>query len=330
MPPTAVEQPPIGVALGIILRNRKVLVGWRDRKLPQGDCWEFPGGKIKAAETPQQAVVRELKEEVGLVVEIAALKPLIEFEWHYDKQNYFFSVHIVKNHRGQPKSHFYRQLKWQPVSELKPSDFPAANSVIIKALSLPHRYLITPALSDLVALSRGLSIAFQSNGLLAVFRAVELNSTAYINNARRLLSQNPIFNSRLLLHNHPQQVATLNAAGVQLSAEQARKYRTRPLAKEALLAISCHNRAELEQACRLEADFALLGPVKPTPSHPDNRSLGWDAFRALVKGIPIPVYAVGGLSEADLPNSRSYGAQGIAAIRGLRHLYSLYNKHNDY
>ena len=318
MPNTAVETPPtISVALGVVLRDNRVLVGWRDSALPLGGCWEFPGGKVKSNEAPRQAVVRELREELGLIIKESDAEPLIEFEWFYDTQRYSFSVYTIKNCLGEPSSHFYKSLEWQIVSELKASDFPPANRVIIKALSLPDRYLITPSLLAPNALKRGLDMAFRSGISLAVFRSAELDSRTYMEYAHKLLSQSPTWSSRLLIHNHPTQVDILNAAGVQLSAKYASQYRTRPLARDKLLAVSCHNRIELEHACRLEADFALLGPLNSTPSHPGEPPMGWETFRTLVRGATIPVYAIGGLTTADLADCRAYGAQGIAAIRSL-------------
>ena len=318
MPHTALKTTPtISVTLGVVLRDNRVLVGWRESALHLGGCWEFPGGKVKSNETPRHAVVRELKEELGLIIKETDAEPLIEFEWCYDAQRYSFSVYTIKNCRDVPGSRFYRSLEWRAVSELKASDFPAANGVIIKALSLPDRYLITPASLDSSALKRGLDAAFQSGISLAVFRATELDSRTYIEYARKLLSQSSAWHNKLLIHNHPAQVDILSVAGVQLGAEYAAKYRTRPLPDDKLLAVSCHNRAELEQACRLEADFALLGPLKTTPSHPGEPPLGWGTFRALVKDATIPVYAVGGLETADLADCRMHGAQGIAAIRSL-------------
>ena len=67
----------------------------------------------------------------------------------------------------------------------------------------------------------------------------------------------------------------------------------------------------------MAADFALLGPIKPTPSHDYAPGLGWRAFTKLSADVALPVYAVGGLNAADVAESRAHGGQGIAAIRGL-------------
>jgi 8-oxo-dGTP diphosphatase len=57
-----------------------------------------------------------------------------------------------------------------------------------------------------------------------------------------------------------------------------------------------------------------VGPVKPTASHPGVAALGWERFGALAQGRPMPVYAVGGLTRADLPVARRHGALGVALL----------------
>jgi 8-oxo-dGTP diphosphatase len=59
----------------------------------------------------------------------------------------------------------------------------------------------------------------------------------------------------------------------------------------------------------------VLGPVKATPSHPDAKPLGWERFMELVRGTPIPVYALGGLDRSDLDVALSHGAHGVALRR---------------
>jgi 8-oxo-dGTP diphosphatase len=82
-----------------------------------------------------------------------------------------------------------------------------------------------------------------------------------------------------------------------------------------LVGASCHESSELEQAARLGLDFAVLGPLKPTATHPGDAGIGWESFARLVAGLPLPVYAIGGLSPSDMRDALNAGAQGIAAIR---------------
>jgi 8-oxo-dGTP diphosphatase len=102
--------------------------------------------------------------------------------------------------------------------------------------------------------------------------------------------------------------------GTHFSASDLMKLSEKP--ERGLAAASCHTRAELEHAMRLGLDFAVLGPVKATATHPDAALLGWDGFARIARGASIPVYAIGGLRPADLDEARRHGAHGLAMIRG--------------
>ena len=80
---------------------------------------------------------------------------------------------------------------------------------------------------------------------------------------------------------------------------------------------SCHDVQDLLQAERLGCDFAVLGPLLQTRTHPGAAGIGWDAFAAMRERVSLPVHAIGGLGSDDIGIARAHGAQGIAAIRGL-------------
>lgn len=80
---------------------------------------------------------------------------------------------------------------------------------------------------------------------------------------------------------------------------------------------SCHDRDELARAAALGADFAVLSPVLPTASHPGVPGMGWAAFAELVRGHPLPVYALGGMSEAMNDIAQRHGGHGVALMRGI-------------
>ena len=95
----------------------------------------------------------------------------------------------------------------------------------------------------------------------------------------------------------------------------ARKRMRRPLPVGVPVAASCHTVEDLRSAQDLGCDFVVVGSLKPTPSHPGEPGIGWDAFARLRETVSLPMYAIGGLGSADLPEARRHGAQGIAAIR---------------
>ena len=99
-----------------------------------------------------------------------------------------------------------------------------------------------------------------------------------------------------------------------LNSAQLARIEHRP--ELALCAASCHDAAELARAVALDLDFAVLGPVRATPTHPGARTLGWDGFGALALGAALPVYALGGVVPEDLEAAWRCGAHGIAMVRG--------------
>ena len=105
--------------------------------------------------------------------------------------------------------------------------------------------------------------------------------------------------------------------GVHLGSEQLQQLQQRPLPESVLVGASCHDLAQLQAAQRLGCDFAVLGPVQATASHPGATPLGWAAFEQLREQVSLPIYAIGGLAAADIDTARRHGAQGVAAIRAL-------------
>jgi 8-oxo-dGTP diphosphatase len=117
----------------------------------------------------------------------------------------------------------------------------------------------------------------------------------------------------VLVNGNLQLARELGADGVHLTSAQLKETRLRPDVQ--LVGASCHDADELARAQALGADFVVLGPVAPTPTHPGAAGLGWARFAALLKDCPLPVYALGGLGPADLETAWRHGAHGISMMR---------------
>ena len=118
----------------------------------------------------------------------------------------------------------------------------------------------------------------------------------------------------MLINGDVELAATIGADGVHLSAAQLAALSSRPSLP--LVGASCHNAAELNRAVELGADFVVLGPVLPTPSHPEQAGIGWQRFRELLEDYPLPVFALGGMRSEHLVPAWEAGAHGIAMMRG--------------
>lgn len=108
----------------------------------------------------------------------------------------------------------------------------------------------------------------------------------------------------------------LSDVGLHLASWHLMTLTSRPIGYE-LIGASCHTANELIQAAKLGLNYAVLSPVLITISHPQVQPLGWNKFAELVAQVPIPVYALGGMTIADISIAKRYGAHGIAGISGL-------------
>jgi len=119
------------VTCGIILKDSKVLVTQRSEKMQLALKWEFPGGKIEASETDEQCLHRELKEELGIEIEI--LEKLESKPFHYEK----FSINLipfVANHlSGEIMLHEHRDFKWLTRGELTTLDWASADIPVLES-----------------------------------------------------------------------------------------------------------------------------------------------------------------------------------------------------
>ena len=314
----SVQRERLHIAVGVILdqATEKVLVARRPEHLHLGGLLEFPGGKLQPAEPVREALDRELREELNIGVVNA--RPLIQINHDYESESVRLDVWLVTRWHGVPSGAEGQEIKWIRKDMLSAADFPAADRAIITAINLPQVYGITPdwpvygdeffsRLSD--KLDRGLRLLqFRSKGMgeLAKYETVK-NIFAACNprGCRLLLNGLPVGNVLEFIH------------GLHLPSNVLMSLAKRPLDRNYLIGASCHNRQEIEHACSIDVDFAVLSPVKQTSSHQAARPLGWSGFSALVNDCSVPVYALGGMRESDLDETRACGGQGIAMLSGL-------------
>lgn len=123
----------IEVAVGILTnRDNKVLVGQRLVKDDYYQKWEFPGGKLERYETCEQALVRELKEELG--ISVISCDPLMVLDHDYPDRQVRLHVLLVPAFQNNPQGKEGQALKWVTLDELHDLDFLAGNQAIIERL----------------------------------------------------------------------------------------------------------------------------------------------------------------------------------------------------
>jgi len=123
----------IHVAVGVIVNAaQEVLIAHRAQHLHQGGLWEFPGGKVETNEGVEQALKRELLEELNITVQNCA--PLLEIAHDYGDKSVLLDVWLVREFSGKPQGLQGQPLQWVGIDNLDAYAFPAANHSIIAAL----------------------------------------------------------------------------------------------------------------------------------------------------------------------------------------------------
>ncbi len=124
----------IVAAAALIDAQARVLVQRRPPGAAMAGLWEFPGGKVEAHEDPESALVRELHEELGIVVQAGALTPACFASEPLDERHLLLLVFLCRAWTGTPEPIVATELRWLSPSELHGLDMPTADRPLIGML----------------------------------------------------------------------------------------------------------------------------------------------------------------------------------------------------
>jgi len=300
------------VAAVITNAENQVLISLRAPDAHMGNLWEFPGGKVEAGETAFEALQRELDEELGIRLNTA--QPFKQIQYDYPDKTVRLDVWKVETFEGEPRGIEGQQIQWQPIHRLKPEQFPAANKLIIKALQLSDKYMITGSFENPEQFISQLENCLIKGISLVQLRSKNIGDQAFMQLAEQASALCSKQNAILLLNTRPEMFRQLDADGLHLSSQQLYSVSQRPVDSQTLLSVSCHTEQDIDQAEQLAADIILLSPVKETTSHPGVPGIGWQQFSRLAARTSTPIYALGGMTAEDMEDAKAAGAQGVAAI----------------
>ncbi|KAB0536860.1 8-oxo-dGTP diphosphatase MutT [Pseudochrobactrum algeriensis] len=121
-------------ACALIDTDGRILLAQRPEGKNLAGLWEFPGGKVESGETPEDALIRELQEELGIITKHACLAPLTFASYSYDKFHLLMPLYICRRYEGIARSMEGQALKWVKPKDLRSYPMPPADEPLIPFL----------------------------------------------------------------------------------------------------------------------------------------------------------------------------------------------------
>ena len=122
------------VAVALVDPDSRILIAQRPEKKTLAGLWEFPGGKVEPGERPEQALIRELGEELGITVKEPCLAPLTFASHSYPDMHLLMPLYVCRRWGGTPSSREAQALKWVRPRALRDYPMPPADEPLIPHL----------------------------------------------------------------------------------------------------------------------------------------------------------------------------------------------------
>ena len=124
----------IVASIAIIDANDQILIAKRPNKKHLSGFWEFPGGKVEKGESPENALVREVKEELNIDINNKCIAPLTFSEFNYEKFHLLLLLYVCRRWEGEPMSMEKNEIKWVKANTLRQYKMPPADDSLIYSL----------------------------------------------------------------------------------------------------------------------------------------------------------------------------------------------------
>jgi 8-oxo-dGTP diphosphatase len=122
-------------ACALIDADGRVLIAQRPEGKAMAGLWEFPGGKVEAGEQPEQSLIRELQEELGITVKQECLAPLTFASYSYPEFHLLMPLYVCRRWEGFVEAREKQRLKWVRSNELRNYPMPPADEPLIPHLT---------------------------------------------------------------------------------------------------------------------------------------------------------------------------------------------------
>ena len=122
------------VACVLVDADNRILLAQRPQGRQMAGLWEFPGGKLEPGETPEACIIRELEEELGIVVKPACLAPLTFASHAYENFHLLMPLYVARRWEGVAIPREGQNLSWVRLNELRSYEMPPADEPLVAML----------------------------------------------------------------------------------------------------------------------------------------------------------------------------------------------------
>lgn len=328
------KNPLIHVAVGVLMFGHQLLLATRLEHQHQGGKLEFVGGKIESEETPIQALMREIKEEIGLDIGGNVCTKLGRIYHDYPQKS--VCLHVYQVLLSDSQYHAYKDKRigndGQAIGfydktwvSSQAKRFPDANRQMLQWLTLPSIIVVSQPLTK-----------FDDMTAWAAFYAQKL-AHQQVMSVRLQTDCQTAWQALLLLAKQRKDIVFIlpwqmyqmrpkdfdgKILAVRLTHGELMSLDIHACSvTDVPIIASCHDSSSLEKANLCAKQLSILGvflsPVLPTATHPKAPALGWQNFSCLASRSDVPVIALGGLSVSDSSQAYQYGAVAVSGIRNF-------------
>ncbi|NWJ23846.1 8-oxo-dGTP diphosphatase MutT [Rhizobium sp. RM] len=121
-------------ACALLDQDGRILLAQRPEGKSLAGLWEFPGGKVEQGETPEETLVRELEEELGVSTKVACLAPLTFASHTYETFHLLMPLYVCRRYEGIPHGREGQAIKWVKPQALRDYPMPPADEPLIPFL----------------------------------------------------------------------------------------------------------------------------------------------------------------------------------------------------
>lgn len=310
-PRRVATRPVTPVAVGVIVRtDGAVLLAERPTGKPYAGYWEFPGGKIESGESVEQALERELAEELG--VRVRSTEPWTVLEYDYPHAYVRLHFQRVFDWLGTPHPVEGQQLMFlrpgeDPPTPLLPAAVPALRWMQLPTVTAYSNEVSADAEQAQQWIERALA-----RGLRQILWYEPLLAGAALEQALRACSARArAFGARLLIDSRIDPHLPEAADGCFVSADRLRSTTVRPSAQ--WVGAGVRDQSDLAHAAGLACDFAVIDLQTAQPNAAARDALAtWELISSMCRDSPLPLYVGLEANVENLRQARRHGAHGLA------------------